>query len=100
MFPVHRRQNGASEVKYFPQFTQLKGKGQDGSLDLSAFKHQRSHQDVTTAPGCHRTPVEGAERHGPWDPTPNLGKADQGALQAAKPTLSLAVECTLPAVTQ
>lgn len=75
MFPVHRRQNGASEVKYFPQFTQLEGKGQDGSLDLSAFKHRCSRQDVTTAPGCHRTPVEGAEGHGPWDPTPNLGKS-------------------------
>lgn len=33
-------------------------------------------------------------------PPPTLAKADQGALQAAKPTLSLAVECTLPAVTQ
>lgn len=59
----------------FPKFTQLKGKGQDGSLDLSAFKHQRSRRDVTTVPGCHRTPVERAERHGPWDPTPRLGKS-------------------------
>ena len=33
-------------------------------------------------------------------PPPASAKADQRALQAAKPTLSLTVECTLPMVTQ
>ena len=84
----------------FPKFTWLKGKGQDGSLDLSAFKHQRSRRDVTTSPGCHRAQWRQPRGTAHGAPPRASAKADPQALQAAKPTVSLAAERTSPMVTR